>query len=78
MFPHVDDAKIAAELVDFCCYSTDGRRSISGTLPSLDFKSFAQKDAASVINDATLLVFMLEAPEAITNASAIATLLGED
>ena len=78
MFPHVDDAKIAAELVDFCCSSTDGRRSISGTLPSLDFESFVQKDTAAAINDALLIVFMLEAPEAITNSNAIATLLVDD
>jgi 2-keto-3-deoxy-L-rhamnonate aldolase RhmA len=78
VFLHVDNAKIAAELFDFCCYSPNGRCSISGTLPSLDFESFAQKDTAAAINDATLLVFMLEAPETIINSNAIATLLGDD
>ena len=53
VFPHVDDAKIATELVDFCCYSTDRCRSISGKFLSLDFELLSQKDAAVAINDAT-------------------------
>jgi 2-keto-3-deoxy-L-rhamnonate aldolase RhmA len=78
VFPHVDDAKTAAELVDFCRYPPDGHRSISGTLPQLDFKSYPQKEAAAAINDATLLVFMLETPKAIANVDAIAAVPGVD
>jgi 2-keto-3-deoxy-L-rhamnonate aldolase RhmA len=78
VFPHVDDAKTAATLVDFCRYPPDGHRSISGTLPQLDFKSYPQKEAAAAINDATLLVFMLETPKAIANVDAIAAVPGVD
>jgi 2-keto-3-deoxy-L-rhamnonate aldolase RhmA len=78
VFPHVDDAKTAAQLVDFCRYPPDGRRSISGTLPQINFESHPQKEAAAAINDATLLVFMLESPEAISNVDAIAAEPGVD
>ena len=78
VFPHVDDAKTAAQLVDFCRYPPDGRRSISGTLPQINFESHPQKEAAAAINDATLLVFMLETPEAISNVDAIAAEPGVD
>ena len=78
VFPHVDDAKTAAQLVDFCRYPPNGHRSISGTLPQLDFETHPQEKAAAAINDATLLVFMLETPEAINNVDAIAAVSGVD
>jgi len=78
IFPHVDNAKTAAKLVDFCRYPPDGHRSISGTLPQIDFESHTQKEAAAAINGSTLLVVMLESPEAISNVDAIAAVSGVD
>ena len=78
VFPHVDDAKTAAELVDFCRYPPEGHRSISGSLPQLDFENHPLDAAAKAINQSTLLVFMLESPEAIANADEIAAVPGVD
>ncbi|MDE0992409.1 MAG: aldolase/citrate lyase family protein [Rhodospirillales bacterium] len=78
VFPHVDDAETAAQLVDFCRYPPDGRRSITGTLPQIDFASIPIDQAAPAINDATLLVFMLESPKAISNVDSIAAVSGVD
>ena len=78
VFPHVDDAETAAQLVDFCRYPPDGHRSISGTLPQIDFAPIPMDQAAPAINNATLLVFMLESPKAISNVDAIAAVPGVD
>jgi 2-keto-3-deoxy-L-rhamnonate aldolase RhmA len=78
VFPHVDDAETAAQLVDFCRYPPDGRRSISGNLAQIDFAPIPLNQAASAINNATLLVFMLESPKAISNVDAIAAVPGVD
>jgi len=78
VFPHVDDAETAARLVSDCRYPPAGHRSIYGTLPQLDFASQSPADAAKAINDATLLVFMLESPKGIASADETAAVPGVD
>jgi 2-keto-3-deoxy-L-rhamnonate aldolase RhmA len=71
VFPHVDDAETAARLVSYCRYPPRGKRSMTGALPQLDFKGYPYGETAKMVNDATLIVIMLETPEAITNADKI-------
>ncbi len=78
VFPHVDDAETAAQLVDFCRYPPDGHRSIYGTLPQIDFKAHPQHEVVGAINESTLIVVMLESPKAISNVDAIAAVPGVD
>ena len=76
VFPHVDDAETAMQLVEYCRYPPVGTRSVYGTLPQLDFEALPLDQATLAINNSTLLVFMLESPNAIANANAIAAVPG--
>jgi 2-keto-3-deoxy-L-rhamnonate aldolase RhmA len=78
VFPHVDDAETAARLVSYCRYPPHGKRSMTGALAQLDFKSYPIAETATAVNDATLVVIMLESPEAIANADRIAAVPGVD
>ena len=78
VFPHVDDAETAARLVSYCRYPPHGKRSMTSALPQLDFKSYPFGETAQMVNDATLIVIMLETPEAIANADKIAAVPGVD
>ncbi len=76
--PHVDTAEQAAKIVDNCKYPPIGHRSVTGALPQLDFEPVPMAEATVVINDATLVVVMLETPQAVENADAIAAIDGID
>ena len=76
--PHVDDAATARQMVENCRYPPLGKRSVTGTLPQIDFESMPMGEAARMINASTLLVIMLETPEAIDNVEEIAAVPGID
>ena len=75
--PHVDTAEEAAAAVEACRYPPLGSRSLSGLGP-LAGQSVGVEDAYRLINDNTLLIAMLESPQAIENAEAIAATEGVD
>ena len=76
--PHVDDAVTAAKMVENCRYPPVGRRSVAGAMPQLDFETVPVGEATQAINDTTLLVSMLETPQAIENVEEIAAVDGID
>jgi 2-keto-3-deoxy-L-rhamnonate aldolase RhmA len=76
--PHVDTAEVAARMVDNCKYPPIGHRSVTGALPQLDFRPAPLGEATVAINAATLLILMLETPQAIENVEAIAAVPGFD
>ena len=76
--PHVDDAETAAKLVSYCRYPPAGKRSMTGALAQIDFKAYPLDETASGINEGTFVVIMLETPQAIENADAIAAVPGVD
>ena len=78
VFPHVDTAEIANELANFCRYPPRGHRSVVGALPQIDFRSLPVSEAAHAINNAVLVVVMLESPEAIERVEEIAAVDGID
>jgi 4-hydroxy-2-oxoheptanedioate aldolase len=51
---------------------------VTGALPQLDFEAVPLSEAAEAINASTLVVVMLETPQAIENAGAIAAIPGID
>ena len=78
MVPHVStvaEARIAVEAVRF---PPLGHRSAFGTGPSLGYTSPPQPEVNRFLNEETLLLVMLETPEAIANADAIAAVDGVD
>ena len=76
--PHVDTADVAARMVQYCMYPPIGHRSVTGALPQLDFRPAPLGEATAAINAATLLILMLETPEAIGNVEEIAAVPGFD
>ena len=78
VIPHVDDIQTAKKMVENVKYPPVGKRSITGSLPQLDFVPTPVDEATKAINDATLLIVMLETEEAVENAEAMAALDGID
>ena len=76
--PHVDTAEVAARMVANCRYPPVGHRSVTGALPQLDFATPPMAEWTAAINEATLLVLMIESPEAVESIEAIAAVPGFD
>ena len=76
--PHVDTPEVAAQMVSNCRYPPIGHRSVTGSLPHIDFETHPIGETTSVINDATLLVVMIETPLAVENVEKIAAVDGVD
>ena len=78
MVPHIQNAKEARAVVEACRYPPLGHRSVAGSLPSLGYASMSQAEVIRRLNQETILIAMLETPEAVENADAIAAVEGID
>jgi len=78
VMPHVDTADEAREIADRLRYPPQGHRSVAGGLPHFGYVPVSISTACTAINAATLIVVMLETPQAIANAAAIAAVPGID
>ena len=76
--PHVDTAEQAKRIADFCKYPPLGHRSVAGAMPGFGFQAIPVGEATKRMNEETLVVVMLETPQAIENAEAIAAVPGID
>lgn len=76
--PDVDTAEEAQAIVAAARFPPIGRRSVGGSGPALRYKSMKLGDVNRVLNEETLVVAMLETPEGIGNADAIARVAGID
>ena len=76
--PHVDTPDTAARIVRQCRFPPIGRRSVVGGLVQLDFKALPVGEATEAINVSTLVIVMIETPEAVENVDAIAAVEGVD
>lgn len=75
--PHVDDPRAAEACVRASRYPPRGSRSLAGYAP-LAAHSVGVEDSCALINGNTVLIAMLESPEAVNNADAIAAVDGVD
>ncbi|HEX7967946.1 MAG TPA: aldolase/citrate lyase family protein [Stellaceae bacterium] len=78
VMPHVDTADEAKAVVDHLKYAPLGHRSVAGGQAFLGFRPVPLAEATRTINDESLVVVMLETPQAIANAEAIAAVPGVD
>ncbi|MFN0313712.1 MAG: HpcH/HpaI aldolase family protein [Burkholderiales bacterium] len=78
VMPHVDTVEEARAMVNAFKFAPIGRRSIGGAYPQFGFASVPAKEVVSEINDATLVVAMIETPKAVENADQIAAVPGID
>jgi 2-keto-3-deoxy-L-rhamnonate aldolase RhmA len=78
MVPHIQNAKEARAVVEACRYAPLGHRSAAGSLPTMGYASMPQPEINRRGNQETLLIAMIETPEAVENADAIAAVEGID
>lgn len=78
IMPHVDTVELARELADTVKYPPLGSRSVMGNPPQLGFMTVPWEEAMARLNTMLWTVVMLETPEAIANAEAIAAVDGID
>jgi 4-hydroxy-2-oxoheptanedioate aldolase len=76
--PHVDTVEEARYAVASCKYPPIGQRSAIGVHPLMRFESVPVGQTMKEVNDATLVIVMLETAEAISRADAIAAVPGVD
>jgi 2-keto-3-deoxy-L-rhamnonate aldolase RhmA len=76
--PHVQNAAEARAIVEACLYAPKGHRSAFGSGPQLGYAAIPQAVVCKVLNEQTLLMAMIETPEAVENADAIAAVDGID
>lgn len=78
VMPHVDTADAARAIVSHLKYPPVGHRSVAGALAHFDFRAMKTADLTATANAATLIVVMIETPQAVANADAIAAVPGVD
>ncbi len=76
--PHVDTASEAKRIADAFHYPPMGRRSWGGPPAIYGYQPPATAEAQAAINAEILTIVMLESPEAVRNADAIAAVPGVD
>jgi 2-keto-3-deoxy-L-rhamnonate aldolase RhmA len=76
--PHVDTAKAAKRVSEAFHYPPDGHRSWGGPPAVYGYLPPATSEAQRVVNAEILAVVMIESPEAVANAPAIAAVDGVD
>lgn len=76
--PHVNDAAEAEAVVRHARFAPIGHRSVMGGGPALAYLPLSVGDCSARLNATTLVIVMLETPEAIANADAIAAVPGID
>lgn len=76
--PHVDDAAMAERAARHMRFPPAGKRSMGGGLQQTGFAAMPVGEVARAVNEETMLVVMIESPEAVKNADAIAAVKGVD
>jgi 2-keto-3-deoxy-L-rhamnonate aldolase RhmA len=76
--PHVDTIAEARNVVAHCKYPPIGHRSLYGQQPQFGYKGVPIIEAMEMANRETLVIIMLESPEAIAQADAFAAVEGVD
>ncbi|MDQ2078593.1 aldolase/citrate lyase family protein [Xanthobacteraceae bacterium Astr-EGSB] len=78
IFPHVDSAAEAERLVRACRYPVRGTRSLTFPGAQLGYQAMKAGEAMKLLDGETLIVAMVETPEAVKNTREIAAVEGID
>jgi len=78
VIPHVDTPEQARAMVDEFRFPPLGHRSIGGAYPHFGFASRPVDEVVGGLDNATLVVAMIETPRAVENADPIAAVPGLD
>jgi 4-hydroxy-2-oxoheptanedioate aldolase len=78
IYPHVTSREEAEKFVAACKFPPDGHRSLAGSGPAQLYRALPMAEVNRRGNEITLCIAMLEIPEGIANADAIAAVPGLD
>ncbi|NIF56079.1 aldolase/citrate lyase family protein [Burkholderia sp. Ax-1724] len=76
--PHVESAEQARQVVRAAKFPPLGERSHGGVLPHMGFRSLPSSEVGEAVNDATMVVIMIETKEALAAIDEIAAIDGVD
>jgi 4-hydroxy-2-oxoheptanedioate aldolase len=76
--PHVDSAAEAADIVSRLKFPPVGHRSVGPVWAPLDYGAVSIKEHTEVMNAATLVVVMIESPDAVQKVDEIVSVPGID
>ena len=76
--PHVESAAQAQAVAAAAKFPPLGRRSVMGPTPALAYQASPLKEAIQALNRETLVVVMIETPQGVEQAEAIAAVQGID
>jgi 2-keto-3-deoxy-L-rhamnonate aldolase RhmA len=78
IFPDISTDAEARRAVNACKFPPVGKRSVGAGYPNFDFRPVPLTQAVPALNDATLVVCMIETVEGLANVEAIAAVDGVD
>ena len=78
IYPDVANAAEARKAVDTCKFAPIGKRSVVGGYPHFDYRAVPLTESVPQLNDACLLVCMIETVEGLNNVEEIAAVDGVD
>jgi staphyloferrin B biosynthesis citrate synthase len=78
VFPDINNAAEARRAVAAAKFPPVGERSVSGGYPHFDYRSVPLAQSVPLLNDATLVVCMIETREGLANIEEIAAVDGVD
>lgn len=78
VLPHVNSAEEARIAVEKLKFPPIGHRSIAGAVPQFDFQPVKATEFVQTLNTASLVIAMIESPEAVAVADDIAAVPGID
>jgi 2-keto-3-deoxy-L-rhamnonate aldolase RhmA len=78
IIPDVNSAGEARRAVDACKFAPIGKRSVAGGYPNFDCAAVPLAHATRALNEATLVVCMIETQEGLRNVGEIAAVEGVD
>ena len=78
VFPDVNNAQEAQRAVNAAKFAPIGKRSVCGGYPHFDYAAVPLTESVPALNDAALVVCMIETVEGLRNVEAIAAVPGVD
>lgn len=78
VYPDVGTPEQARRAVEVCRFPPRGKRSVAGGYPHFDYRSIPLRESAPALDEARLLVAMIETAEGLENVEAIAAVDGID
>jgi 2-keto-3-deoxy-L-rhamnonate aldolase RhmA len=78
IFPDVATADDAQRAAEACRFAPEGRRSVTAGYPQFDYRSLPLGQSLPQLNATCLVVCMVETPQGVANAAAIAAVPGVD